>query len=253
MVVHLMPYKILAYSLSDIGLVRQNNEDVSGEVPEINLYVLADGMGGHKAGEIAARQAVGAVCRIMKEKHVKGMSITDEYKLMRQSIEYANHFVYKLSRTNEDFQGMGTTICCLKFNDQGVVYAHVGDSRIYRLRKNQLEQITRDHSLLSDLLELGQLNESQAAEFAYKNIITKAIGTENSIDPSIYTADIEVGDIYLMCSDGLSDLLSQEEIETIVIRSDTVDAAAHSLVDEAKARGGHDNITVVIAKVQEST
>jgi len=246
-----MPYEILAYSLSDVGLVRQNNEDVTGEVPEIKLFILADGMGGHQAGEVAARQAVNAVCRIITEKSTPEMTLSDEYRLLRQAIEYANHFVYKLSRSNEDLRGMGTTLCCLKFHEQNLIYGHVGDSRIYRLRGKKLEQITRDHSLLSDLMELGQLNENQAADFAYKNIITKAVGTESTVVPSIYTAAIENNDLYLMCSDGLSDLLSKKDIESIMNQSSSLEEKAHQLVESAKKKGGHDNVTVVLAQVQE--
>lgn len=251
MVVHIMPYQILACSLSDVGLVRQNNEDVCGEIPETKFFILADGMGGHQAGEIAARQAVSAIFRIIKEKEVPGMSLSDEYRLVRQAIEYANHFVHKLSRSSEELKGMGTTICCLKFHEQDLIYAHVGDSRIYRLRDRHLDQLTKDHSLLSDLIDLGQLSEDQVTDFAYKNIITKAIGTESMVEPSVYTTHFEIGDIYMMCSDGLSDLLSKKEIESIMNTSSSLEQTTQNLVNRAKERGGHDNVTVVLVQVKE--
>lgn len=144
---------------------------------------------------------------------------------------------------------MGTTLCCLFFHEEGLIFAHVGDSRIYRLRDEQLEQLTKDHSLLRDLVDQGQLNDSQATEFLYKNIITKAIGTEPKVDPTVTSSNIQIGDIYLMCTDGLSDLLTAKEIAEILKESISKEAAAETLIKRANAEGGRDNITVVIVKI----
>jgi serine/threonine protein phosphatase PrpC len=252
MTVFLMPYKIVACGLSHRGLIRQNNEDVWAELPQIRFFALADGMGGHQAGEVAARETVDILCRSIEEKHRIGvlpstLSITRNE--VRQIIELANHHVFKMGRAHSSLRGMGTTICCLYFHDHGVVYGHVGDSRIYRFRQGCLEQLTRDDSLLCDLVDQGQLSEQQAADFQYKNIITKAIGAESTIDPAVHYGDISAEDIYLMCSDGLSDLLTTDEIVAIINDMPSLEEGANQLIQAAIKKGGHDNITVVMMKV----
>ena len=247
-----LPYKILTAGLSDIGLVRQNNEDVWAQQPSIGFFVLADGMGGHQAGEVAAREATASLCRILKRKITssKNYSLKDFQELLKRAIIYVNGLVYKMGRSKFELRGMGTTLCCLLFHEEGIVLAHVGDSRIYRMRNGSFEQLTKDHSLLRNLVEQGQLSDQQATGFLYKNIITKAIGTEAKVEPSIVTDSIQEGDIYLMCSDGLSDLLSAKEIANILLVSSTKEAAVKALVDRANDEGGRDNITVVFAKIQ---
>lgn len=254
MVIDLMPYTVLAFGASDIGLVRQNNEDVWEEVPGLRLYVLADGMGGHRAGEIAARKAVDTLCRLIK----KGLSaqkekirVTDARAIVMQSIKQANEMIYQLGHSSDDLKGMGTTLCCLLFLENDVVYGHVGDSRIYGVIKKKLHRMTKDHSLLSDLIDLGQISESQATDFMYKNILTRAVGTEPNVEPSVHVCGITDGDIYFMCSDGLTDLLSDAEIESIINHTDTIQDAVNELVESAKARGGYDNITILMMQIQE--
>jgi PPM family protein phosphatase len=255
MVLQVMPYKVVAFGLSDIGLVRQNNEDVWAELPEEKFYVLADGMGGHQAGEVAAREAVNSLCAIMK-KSLKSqktkISLEEMNKIIANAIEQVNIAIYKMGRTEADLRGMGTTICCLLFYEEGIIYGNVGDSRIYRLREKQLIQLTKDHSLLRELLELGQISEQQATDFLYKNIITKAIGTEAKVEPSLYQSPVKKDDVYLMCSDGLSDLLNLKDIETTLNAFSSPQDAVKELIAKANQLGGHDNITVVIAKVQEN-
>lgn len=253
MVLRIMPYKILAFGLTDIGLVRQNNEDVWAEVPSLRFFVLADGMGGHQAGEIAAREAANALCKDIKKRFDQmhgDVSIREAHDAIREAIQHTNSVVYRMSRSDIDLRGMGTTLCCLKFHEKGLVYAHVGDSRIYRLRDQKLVQLTQDHSLLRELVDMGQLNEQQATDFLYKNIITKAIGTESSVDPSVHVTEVTPGDVFLMCSDGLSDLLTRKDIETVLMKSPTLKDAAMKLVSDAKEKGGYDNVTVVMAKVE---
>lgn len=249
-----LPYKVFSVGLSDVGLVRQNNEDVWAEQPSIGLIVLADGMGGHQAGEVAARETTAALCRVLKRKMTasKSYSLIGLQDLLKRAIMYVNGLVYKMGRTKCELRGMGTTLCCLIFHADGLVFAHVGDSRIYRMRKGQFEQLTKDHSLLRDLLDQGQLDDSQASGFLYKNIITKAIGTEAKVEPSVSSTDIQLGDSYLICSDGLSDLLTANEIAQVLNESSSKEAAAQTLIDRANDEGGRDNITVVIAKIQGS-
>lgn len=247
-----LPYQVLCVGLSDMGLVRQNNEDVWAQQPSTGLYLLADGMGGHQAGEIAARETVSSLCKVLKKKLTlsKTYSLTELQDLLKRAIVHVNGLVFKMSRTKNELRGMGTTLCCLLFHLDGLVYAHVGDSRIYRLRDGKFDQLTKDHSLLRDLVDQGQLNDSEATDFLYKNIITKAIGTEPKLEPTVKSSSIQIGDTYLMCSDGLSDLLTAKEIGEILKESISKEAAAVSLVKRANAVGGRDNITVVIVKIK---
>lgn len=253
MVVRLRSYTILACGLSDTGSVRQNNEDVWAEIPDYGFYILADGMGGHQAGEVAAKEAVNVLCRIIKKKigpSMEAESLDSVKDTLRRAIEHVNLVVYKMGRAQPELRGMGTTLCCLLFHSQAAILAHVGDSRIYLLRNNALTQITKDHSLVCDLLAQGQIDNRQANDFLYKNIITKAIGTEPRVTPSLCSQEVQLEDIYLMCSDGLSDLLTTEEIQNILVVSPSLSVAAEILIATANNKGGFDNITVVIAKVE---
>lgn len=255
MVVSLMRFKITAVGLSDIGLVRQNNEDVWDQLLDENFFVLADGMGGHQAGEVAAREAVSLLCQFVKKalkegKRKKGLLEIKE--AIYHAIENVNKAIYKLGNESENFKGMGTTLCCLFIHEEGAIYAHVGDSRIYRLRGKHLKLLTKDHSLLRELVDLGQISEKQAEDFLYKNIITKAIGTEALVEPTINTGDLHSPDVYLLCSDGLTDLLSKEEIEAILNETKDIQEGAQLLIQQAKEKGGHDNVTVLLVKVQKS-
>ena len=252
MVIKQMPYKVMAYGITDIGLVRQNNEDAWAQLPDLNFYVLADGMGGHRAGEVASNEAVKAVCDYFQQTvAIAGphLSLEEAHGLIQLAIEHANSVIYELGRSDPELRGMGTTFCCIYYHPKGIIFAHVGDSRIYRLNKGSLTQLTKDHSLVRELVDLGQINEQGATDFQYKNIITKAVGTEPSVEPSIHVSDVVENDIYLMCSDGLSDMLSIKEMEKILVESKDMKTATEVLVNEAKEKGGFDNITVVTIKI----
>ena len=248
-----MQLEVSAFGLSDVGLVRQRNEDVWGELPEQHLYVLADGMGGHRAGDVAARESVGALLHLLGEmlgNLPEEAPLSERKMIIRLAFEEVNRIIYHLGKTDESLRGMGTTLCCVHLTDNGLIYAHVGDSRIYRLRKEKLVQLTEDHSLLRELVSSGQLAEDKSGEFLYKNIITKAIGTEPIVEPSVSTGEPEAGDLIMICSDGLSDLLTSDEVEVILKQATSLDTAAHHLVSAAKDRGGHDNVTVVLIQLQ---
>ncbi len=249
-----MPYTVSAFGHSDTGFVRQNNEDAWGKVSHLCLYVLADGMGGHRAGEVAAKETVERLCTRMRHwvhsKHHYDLAHVKE--LLRKAICEINAEIYALGQSNEQLRGMGTTLCCVYFHPEGVICAHIGDSRIYRLRNGRLDQLTMDHSLVRELIELGQLSEQQAADFLYKNIITKAIGTEPLVEPSISIQEIHSGDLYLMCSDGLSDQVTREEIEIILRRKHKLQELAKEFILLANQRGGSDNTTVVLMDITQS-
>lgn len=245
-----MQYKISYDGLSNKGLVRQNNEDYWSIDSDNQLFVLADGMGGHRAGEIASKQATEALCAFFKDKfNDSDKSLAAAVDMLGEAICDVNFFIYRMSRQHAELRGMGTTLCCVFFHPDGLVFGHVGDSRIYRLRKSHLERLTKDHSLLRELIDLGQLSEQQAEDFLYKNILTKAIGTEPSIEPTVLTDSIEIGDVILLCSDGLTDMLTDEEIRLIIQGSSGMDAV-QNLIGKAIEKGGHDNVTVVMGVVQ---
>lgn len=255
MVLQVMSYKVSTYGLSDIGLVRLNNEDFWSSVPEIGFYVLADGMGGHRAGEVASKEAVNILCSLVKE-HLSSrgdFNLEEVHGIIQIAIEQTNEKVYKMGLSDQNLRGMGTTLCCLYFHPKGLVFANVGDSRIYRYRDNKLEQISKDHSLMREMMDLGQLSEKHSSEFLFKNIITRAIGTEISVEPSVHIADVNDQDLYLMCTDGLSDLLSHKEIEQILQQTPSIQAATQKLIFQANKHGGLDNITVVMAKVDAAS
>jgi protein phosphatase len=245
-----MSIKIKACGISDVGLVRNNNEDVFAELPEQQCFILADGMGGHQAGEIASREAVEVLSTYL-QKHAKSLqtSLDEASGVISKAIADVNSHVFKMGRANPELKGMGTTLCILHVQDEGIVFAHVGDSRIYRLRSGKLELLTKDHSLLRELVDLGQIKEHEAGDFHYKNIITRAIGTEPLVQPSIQTEGFLTKDIFILCSDGLSDLLRKEEIESIVNEAESLSLAATRLILLSKKRGGHDNITLLLVQI----
>lgn len=251
MVVRLMPYKLLIHGQSDVGLVRHNNEDVWSGLFEDNFFVIADGMGGHQAGEVASREAISNLCLLFKQKFNSSPFPTLEKSqyLLFDIIQQVNEMIYRMGKSDPGLKGMGTTLCCILLHREGLVYAHVGDSRIYRLRQGKLEQLTQDHSLLRELIELGQIDEQNAQDFIYKNIITKAIGTESKVEPSVGVDSIAAGDVILMCTDGLSDLVSHKDIEKIM-KETPIEETSERLIQAAKRKGGFDNITVVIVQIQ---
>lgn len=248
-----MTLNLNSISISDVGLVRQNNEDLCAELPECRFFVIADGMGGHQAGEIAAKTAVESLLEIVKkgkEKKLFHEPLAESYNFLKNAIEKVNTIVYDKGRATVELKGMGTTLCFLFFHDQGLVYGHVGDSRIYRLRQHKLEQLTKDHSLIRELVEHGQLSERQIGDYyIYKNIITKAVGTEPRVEPTIKIAEVQNYDTYLMCTDGLTDLIPTQEIESILNFHTTLPEAAATLIQAAKDRGAHDNVSVLLVNV----
>ncbi|MCB1113376.1 MAG: Stp1/IreP family PP2C-type Ser/Thr phosphatase [Chlamydiia bacterium] len=248
-----MPYTFISGGLSDKGLIRENNEDAWGEIEACNFYTLADGMGGHQAGEVAAREAVSHLLRLVRKcfKSLKPKSLPELAKEIKQAMIRVNTIVHTLGKSAPDLRGMGTTLCAILFQEGGAIIAHVGDSRIYRVRDGHLEQMTKDHSLFSELVELGQLSEHISSEFAYKNIITKAIGTEPSVEPEVVIEDLHPEDTYLLCTDGLSDLIKPEEMISILTQDKSPQEMAQAFVKLANERGGHDNITAIIIKAHE--
>jgi serine/threonine protein phosphatase PrpC len=243
----LLPRKVESYGLSDTGLVRPNNEDVFRVIPEKQFYILADGMGGHNAGEIAAFKAVESMCASVKVLE-KGATIEETCNLLRSAISTANETVYTLSHQNKAYSGMGTTLSCFLLHDDALIYAHVGDSRLYRKRQ-KLEQLTDDHSLRHVML----INEEQPAPdlpaLLFRNVITRAIGTHPYVIPDIGVIPVQEGDIYLLCSDGLTDFVPEKCISETLNPDASLEQIAAQLVKLALEKGGNDNITVLLVKI----
>lgn len=239
--------ELQSFGLSDIGLTRRNNEDVWAALTNIGFFAIADGMGGHKAGEVAASEAIEHLCTSAKK-----LQTTDAFQLalaLKDAIEQANHWVYRLGQGSDLLTGMGTTLCCLFWTPEAVIYAHVGDSRIYRLRKQTLELLTKDHSLFTRWIESGKLaEEAEETAFRYKNVITRAVGTASKVEPEVAVALHQPGDLYLLCTDGLTDVLGIDEIQTMLNRSPTLESAAHQLIRRAKIKGSSDNMTLLLIK-----
>lgn len=261
MVTKIMPFSIEAAGCTHPGRRRRHNEDFWGQLPTHQFYVIADGMGGHKAGEVASREAVQSLCRLfgeaLEQRGAAALSIRKQKELLASLIYEVNTMLFQRGMEDDDLRGMGTTLCFVYFLNDTAILGHVGDSRIYRLRGGKLERMTRDHSLMRELVEMGQLEEEDVEEFLYKNIITRSIGCDPIVEPTIEKTDVVEGDVFMMCTDGLTDMLPDKDIAELLVRKlgeddTTVDEVARALVSRANARGGEDNVTVVLTHVASS-
>lgn len=236
------------FAKTDIGKARKTNEDfyyVSKPEDKIKLFILADGMGGYSAGEVASQMAVKTVKEYIY-KHFEKNNDTQEKieNLLIDSIEYANNVIYKKAESKKELNGMGTTLdVCLIYNNK-VYIGHVGDSRVYRIRKDFMRKLTKDHSYVQTLIEDGKITKEEAFNHPKKNMLTKALGCMEKIEPDVYTKTFIKDDIILMSSDGLTNMVREDEISNI-IKQDK-ENATESLVKRANDNGGYDNITVVI-------
>ena len=239
--------------LTDVGSVRQYNEDSIAIDPENAAMVVADGMGGHRAGEVASRIATEVIFNELKSyipEFGNAASQLSPRLAIEQSIKRANKSVYEAAQANAAYQGMGTTVAVAVFYDNAVALGHIGDSRIYRLRGRALKLLTRDDSLLRDQVELGIIAAADASESHNRSLVTRALGIEQDISPHIHEVQALPGDIFLLCSDGLNDLVDDSDIELIVqsLKSN-LPLAAHHLVQTAKDNGGYDNVSVIVVRV----
>ena len=255
-----MASKLAFAAKTDVGLKRTNNEDNFAVIQSAGLYVLADGMGGHASGQVASTMCVSHVaqyiCEMARQPGFKLSFPTKpewsfEAKLLANAIMYANERVFIQSCKYRSMEGMGTTVTAIFNAPHGLVLAHVGDSRIYRVRKGEITQMTRDHSLMNHLIDKGELRPEDAANFANKNVILRAIGLKDEVEVDIKEVPREKGDIYMMCSDGLSDLVSDSMICKTIAEAHTLDDACSSLIGLALKAGGKDNVTVVCVSVEE--
>lgn len=231
------------------GMVRINNEDSISTLDNLGVAILADGMGGHQAGEVASSMAVEMIKQYFSEITGNPNTASDGDNMM-ESIELANTAVFELSQQRPECAGMGTTIVVCRFIDGKVITGHVGDSRLYRFRDSQLEQITQDHSVVQELVSRGFMSPEEANNSMNKNLVTKALGIEEKVAPDLNEQEYHSGDIFLLCSDGLSDVVADPEIETTLTENQQdIGTVAQALVDQANAAGGPDNISVVLVRV----
>jgi protein phosphatase len=244
---------------TDPGMVRSHNEDSIGTDADIGLAVLADGMGGYNAGEVASGIAVAMLTTEMKqalserEPHeIDGGGEPLAVTLVRENSAKANSAIYQTAKSQPQYSGMGTTLVVALFYDNRMTVGHIGDSRLYRLRNDKLEQITRDHSLLQEQIDSGMITKEQARFSQNKNLVTRAVGIDPEVETEIHTYDVQPGDIFLLCSDGLSDMVSDEDIEaTLSSMKSNLPLAAKQLIQSANDGGGRDNISVVLVRVLE--
>lgn len=245
-------------SQSHPGLVRAHNEDAIAISPQCGFAILADGMGGYNAGEIASGIATSVLKETLEEQLARkawdGRFNRSRrlHQIVQQSIAHTNESIIEAARLEPSYSGMGTTLAAAFFYYDNVTIAHIGDSRVYRLRHNEMVQLTRDHSVLQDQIDAGLLTAEEARFSQHRNLITRALGVDQAVQVELRDFQTEENDIYLLCSDGLSDMLSAQEIAHLMKgRCKDLPSACEELISLANAKGGRDNISVILAKITD--
>jgi serine/threonine protein phosphatase PrpC len=252
--------KIVILGMTDTGKVRQKNEDSIGYDSALGLVVLADGMGGHRGGEVASSLAVDVIISTIQQQlsqtTYKKTDSKSEFTLesiyLRDAVSSANKQVFEKAETSSEQKGMGTTIVALLFHNGTLSLVHIGDSRCYRLRGGKIEQITKDHSLLQELVDRGFYTSEEAQKSVKKNLVTRALGIDQDVKVDLLEDIVLKKDIYLLCSDGLTDLINDADIYLTINKfSDNLEKAAVQLITMANQKGGKDNISVMLCRVDE--
>ena len=237
----------LAYGATDAGRQRNYNEDCYLLVPEMGIYIVADGMGGHNAGDVASVNAVNAVVEYLSSDHILERR-NDAEGIMIHAVTEAHEKLIEMSGTKTKYAGMGSTIVVSFIHGNVLHTCHAGDSRVYIINPFGITQITNDHSTVAELVRLGKMTKGEARYSPLKNEITQALGAPSSVSPEYNQHSLRKGDVVLLCSDGLWGMLSDEEIRTIVVRRKTMKDACKELIRQANAAGGDDNITVILVR-----
>jgi len=242
--------------ITDPGMVRNHNEDCYLIVPQKGLAILADGMGGHLAGEVASSLAVNVISRYLTDnlpharktrKDADGFSA--EARTVLKAVELANGTIYETSRSRPEFSGMGTTVVVAVFRANKLCVAHVGDSRLYRMRHGALTCLTEDHSMVQELLRQGLITAEEARTSNARNLVTRALGVDASVRPDVHEYTVQAGDKYLLCSDGLNDVLTDDDIQGMLVNyGANIEDAIHKMVMVVNAKGGPDNVSVVAVR-----
>jgi PPM family protein phosphatase len=236
------------------GMVRSHNEDSIAADSDIGLAVLADGMGGYNAGEVASGIAVALISTEIKKAMAEraGQALTDAQAqaLISEYAAKANVAIFQAAESQPQYSGMGTTLVMALWYDNRMAVGHIGDSRLYRLRAETFEQMTRDHSLLQEQIDSGMISKAEARFSQNKNLVTRAVGIDPDVEAEINTYDVQQGDVYLLCSDGLSDMVTDENIQlTLTSLKANLALAAKQLAEQANDNGGRDNISVILVRV----
>ncbi len=250
-----VPMTIELHAAVDPGRARSNNEDSVATDAEVALAVLADGMGGYNAGEVASNMATSFILSELGRWLREASSHASDAEVRRAMdicVDNANRAIFNAANSNPQYAGMGTTLVVAVFRDNRVLLGHVGDSRCYRLRDGRLQQITRDHSLLQEQIDAGLITPEQAAFSANKNLVTRAVGVEDSVLLETHQHDVLPGDLFLMCSDGLSDMLDDDGISQVLQQHESLEQCTHALIEAANDAGGKDNISVILGRATGS-
>lgn len=254
--------RAIATGASDVGLQREHNEDSFVVLKEHDLYIVADGMGGHRAGDVASRLATETISEFFKSTANDDVTwpfhfdtnLSEEENRLLTGIRVANRQIFERSARSREYQGMGTTVVGAMFSPrkQRMYIGHVGDSRCYRIREGQIRQLTRDHSLINDyILAMPDLTEEQRSELP-KNVITRALGMQDHVIVDLQHDDPRPGDVYVLCSDGLSGMVTDDEILRVVTAASDIGEACSQLIARANAHGGEDNITAVLIGIEST-
>lgn len=238
-----------AAASSDIGLCRGANEDCYSVVPELGLYLVADGMGGHQAGQTASRLAAEAAVNALKTLQGAAASLTEK---LRYAVAAANREIFAAAQAKPELTGMGTTLVALLAGGERIALAHVGDSRAYLIRGGRIRQLTDDHSLVAELVRRREISESAAREHPHRHVLTRALGVREGVEPDLAELTPATRDVFVLCSDGLTGHLHDQEIAEAVSGGADLERACHRLVEAANARGGEDNITVLLVRCDEA-
>lgn len=237
-----------SFSKTDVGVKRTMNQDslfcCDSPVGSFrNLYIVADGMGGHRAGDYASRLCIDSMVSM-----VKGSDSKTPVTIFEEAVAYANQTVYHAAQKKQEYEGMGTTMVACTLQGDTLYVANIGDSRLYLLQKG-IQQITTDHSLVEEMVKIGNITESEARVHPQKNIITRALGIDEEVQADYFEVRVQPSDIVLLCSDGLTNMVEDDEIEYIIHHSESLEEAGNALIEKANANGGSDNITAVLVQI----
>lgn len=236
------------YAITNKGIVRTQNQDCIYASDNMKLYIIADGMGGANAGDIASKKAVEIAQKYIIDNYTEESNIAIK-ELIRNALGFANKEVYELSLSNKEYEGMGTTIIILLIINNKIYIGHIGDSSLYRIRRNVIRKITKDHTYVQNLVDNKEITKQQAKVHPKRHMLTKVLGCDSFIEPDIIVKKIEDNDYILMCTDGLTNMVKDREIYNIITDKKDCKIIAETLVDLANSRGGFDNISVILIEI----
>lgn len=242
---------LLHAARTDVGMIRSGNEDnfAAEADSQRGLFIVADGMGGHAAGEVASEMAVQIVQRELTE--IKDLETNGVERRVTDALKTANRAIHERTLIEVDKQGMGTTASVLIIAGRRYLIGQVGDSRVYLLRDGALSQLTKDHSYVQEQVDAGFLTPEQARYHPYSNVITRCVGASPDVDPDVYRGEVKLGDVFLVASDGLTGMVDDRRLQTLLISRASPDRKVHALISEANGRGGLDNITAIVVEVSD--